>query len=195
MALGSCGIIASEDFVDFDEFTVLPSFADLDFSNVSLKEGIVYWELREAFYFDYYQVRASGGVIGRDSLDPPVLAALDTIVSYSGFALTCLPDLCFSYFATVDERDEVEVWEFPQRVRELLTPIESVAEVALQALAKGYYWSGHLETSAYRTVSYGFELVMLDLGINGCAPVQVLLGLTTAGDIGILKQRYFSRFC
>ena len=193
VALGSCGIVGTEDFVDFDEYTLLPRLEDLDFSNVNVREGIVYWELRQSLDFQE-RVIASGGVIGRDSLDPLVLAALDSISSYYGFTPSCLPGVCFFYIATVSESGEIEVWETPQRALELLTPIESIAEAALQALSNGFYWSGELETSAYRTVTIGFELVVLKL-VNDCEPVQVnqfLLGFTSEGDIFDLKQREFS---
>ena len=191
MVLSSCGILGPDDFVDFDDFTVLPKLADLDFSNVNMKEGIVYWQLRGTHFYEFVGISLSGGVVARDDLDPTALAALDSTSSVSGFGPSCLPDICFSYIATVDESGGVGVWGNPQRVRELFTPTESVAGAALHARANNYHWTGELETSAYRTVPSGFELVVLKLGTD-CAALQVLLGFTSEGDVYKLRQRVFA---
>ncbi len=103
-------------------------------------------------------------------------------------------EYCFFYFATVGESGEVEVWETPGRVLDLLTPIESVAEAALRALSFGYRWSGELETSAYRTVTRGIELVAVRPGLN-CDNIQVLLVLTSEGEIFVVKQRAIGSLC
>ena len=86
VALSACDIIGTEGFADFGDYTLLPRLLDLDFSDVNVREGIVFWEVRESFPSQDYQVRASGGVMSRESLDPLVLAVFDTISTDFRFA-------------------------------------------------------------------------------------------------------------
>jgi hypothetical protein len=195
VALAGCGLFGPDDFVDFSTFDQLPALNHLDVATAEPAPSIEYWELRNALPPADYQVVLSGGSVPRHDLGEEVLATLDSVRVFDGFAPSCLPGGCYHYFATVDSAGEVLTWTTAESVRTLFAPIGSFSEAALIARAEGFEWSLPIETGAVRFVSESWQLVVTKL-VRGCDPVQVdrfLLDVNRDGVITELKREVYSR--
>jgi hypothetical protein len=182
--------------LDMARFERISELDSLDFGQVEPSSAFDYWELR--FSWGHAEqpdrVIGAGGVFSRSELSPEVRAAVDALAPPVGFAIGCLPGLCFMFVAAV-EGDQVMSFTTTSTLRDFLGEVGSPVEAALLVRAHGFWWEGGAEHLGYRSINGGWEFVVTQL-VRDCTPVQtdrVLLRVTRAGEVRELGREVWHR--
>lgn len=192
-----CGILGPGEFVDFDAYEPLPQLSELEFPETAAGDDVVYWELRRSWgpgSPENDEVLLTGGLLSRSDLDAELLATFDSASSFDGFANSCLPGWCPAYLVSIDKTGSVDIWDEPEGMQSILTPLESLGEAALIAFAFDYKWFPPIETGAFRRVDdTSWKLVVTKL-VEFCDPIRTdrfLLRIEDGGQVTILKQEEY----
>lgn len=183
-------LLACSNFLDIEEYDLLPPFTDLAFSSLATSTTFDLWELRETTPSGAHRVIASGGGLDRSAVASAVLAQFDGTQAVDGFDATCAPQYCFKYFVSL-KGALIVTWTTIEGVREFLGTIDSRVEAAILAKAHGYHWASAKETAAIRDIGGGYELIVLAL-VKFCSPVEYdrfVLRIGASGDVRILRRQ------
>lgn len=169
-AVFTLGLLGCSNFLEVEQYDLLPPFQNLDFAAVTPSTAFELWELRAGWEGAPHQVLARGGTVDRGAIAPALRAQFDGTEASTGFDPACLPAYCYKYLVSLSGTT-IRTWTTFQEAQAFLGTIDNRVEAAILAKADGFFWETPKETAAIRDLPDGYELALLRL-VNFCAPIR-----------------------